>query len=215
MMTAALKDEVVDTEMRDSGTGSTAEPWPSPTELASVFGEGIRRTAYRVTGSEGAALEVMQEVFVRVLSRPGFDSSRGTFEGWLQVVTRSTAIDWVRRETAHQRRVARVGALHNATIPVVEEAVIARVQADGVRAAVAQLPDDERQIVLLAYYGGLTYRQVAHELGLAEGTVKSRIRRALTRLAHLVGSDTVGGDETFVRPTRQVAVRATHACGTA
>ncbi len=194
MMTAATTDELADTEVRGSGTGSTDGAWPSATELASVFGEGIRRIAYRVTGSEGAALDVTQEVFVRVLSRPGFDSSRGTFERWLQVVTRSTAIDWVRREAAHQRRVARVGALHSATIPVVEEAVIARVQADRVRVAVAQLPDDERQVVLLAYYGGLTYRQVADQLGLAEGTVKSRIRRALTRLAHLVAPDLIAGN---------------------
>ena len=164
---------------------------PSPIELAYQLCDEIRRIALRVTHSETAAHDVTQEVFVRVLTRGGYDPGKGTLEGWLRIVAHGTAIDWVRRETAHQRRLLHNGAVHAATMTVVEDAVAARMQAVHLRAAIAQLPDAERTVVELAYFNGLSYRQVAHQLELAEGTVKSRIRRALARLAYLVGPDTM------------------------
>ena len=163
---------------------------PSPIELAYFLGDEIRRIALRITRSDSAAHDVTQEVFVRVLTRGGYDPSKGTPEVWVHMVAHNTAIDWLRRETAHRRRLAQTGAIHSATFPVVEETVTARLEANHLRVAVAQLPDVERAVVELAYFGGLSYRQVAQQLGLAEGTVKSRIRRALTRLAHLVGPET-------------------------
>jgi RNA polymerase sigma factor (sigma-70 family) len=166
----------------------------SPAELADRYGEGIRRTALRLTRSEIAAEDITQEVFLRVICNGGFDASRGSLDRWLQIVTRNTAIDWIRREAAYQQRVTRVGAMHSATVVVVEEVVTARLQAAAVRSAVAQLPVREREVVSLAYFGGLTYRQIADRLGLPEGTVKSRIRRALTRLACVVDEiSTTGG----------------------
>ena len=161
----------------------------SPAELLRRHGAGIRRIALRVSRSEAAAQDITQEVLVRVMRCGGFDSSRGSLERWLQIVTKRTAIDWVRRESSHQARVIRVGAVYSASAVVVEEAVEARVRAANVRAAVAQLPDCERELVSLAYFDGLTYRQISDRLGLAEGTVKSRIRRALTRLAHVIQRD--------------------------
>jgi RNA polymerase sigma factor (sigma-70 family) len=174
----------------------------SPSELARRYGDGIRKVALRVTRSEPAAQDVMQEVFVRVLASGGFDASRGSLEGWLHAVTHRAAVDWIRREAAHQRRLIRVGAIHCATTVAVEEAASARGEAARVRAAVAQLPEGERVAVSLAYFGGLSYREVAHQLGLAEGTVKTRIRRALTRLAHLIGTDCTGPSPAGRRPDR-------------
>jgi RNA polymerase sigma-70 factor (ECF subfamily) len=68
--------------------------------------------------------------------------------------------------------------------------------AEHVRAALGSLTDDERQAIELAYFGGRTYKEVAAELGQAEGTVKSRIRSGLRRMrTELVdGGITVGGD---------------------
>lgn len=158
-------------------------------ELAHRYGEEIRRTALRLTRSDVAAQDITQEVFLRVICNGGFDPRRGSLDRWLQMVTRNTAIDWIRREAAHQQRVTRVGAMHSAAVLVVEDTVTAREQAADVRAAVAQLPPRELEVVSLAYFGGLTYRQIADRLGLPEGTVKSRIRRALTRLAYAVARD--------------------------
>lgn len=160
-------------------------------ELACRHGDEIRRVALRLTRSESAAQDIMQEVLVRVMSRGGFDSSRASLDGWLRIVTRSTAIDWIRREAAHQQRIARVGSLHSATTTDVEETVTARVEAVRLRVAVSELPECEREAVSLAYFEGLSYRQVADQLGVAEGTIKSRIRRALSRLAHNIGRESL------------------------
>jgi len=160
---------------------------PSLTELADCYGEMVRRVAFCVTRSDAAAQDITQDVFVRVMRCGGFDSTRGSLEQWLVVVARHTAIDWIRRESAHDSRVARFEGVHSVESTVaVEDTAIIRVQADQIRTAVAQLPATEREVVSLAYFGGLTYRQVATRLGIAEGTVKSRIRSALTRLSHTI-----------------------------
>ena len=151
--------------------------------MISRYGDAVHRTAYRVTGSNGAAQDVAQEVFLRAWSRGGYDPARGSMHGWLQVMTRHTAIDWVRREAAQERRALAVGAVHTATASLVEDDVVDGSRAAEVRRAVADLPPAERDAVTLAYFGGLSYREVAERLGVAEGTAKSQIRRALTRLS--------------------------------
>ena len=188
MIQAATQSAVAGGHEPSASSTAIDSRLPSPAELARRYGGEIHRVAFRVTRSDAAAQDIMQDVFVRIMLSGGFDASRGSVGRWLQIVTQNTAIDWIRREAAHQQRVGRVGALHSASSPVVEESVMAQLQAAQVRAAVVQLPDDERQVVVLAFYAGLSYRQVAERLELAEGTVKSRIRRALTRLAHHIGT---------------------------
>ena len=68
-------------------------------------------------------------------------------------------------------------------IPDVDELAMAIVTAEQVRAEVERLPDDQREAIELAYFGGRTYRQVAEELGIPEGTAKSRMRLGLRRIA--------------------------------
>lgn len=189
-MRGTTTNERAYTNRPDLRIGSSDE---TLSEIARCYGERIRRTAYQVTRSESAAQDVTQDVFVRVMCRGGFDSRRGSLEQWVQSVARNTAIDWVRREAAHQRRVARVGSIHSATSVSVEEAVAARAQARIVRTAMAELPDNEREAVELAFFEGFTYRQVATRLELAEGTVKSLIRRGLARLAHIIGPAALAG----------------------
>jgi RNA polymerase sigma-70 factor (ECF subfamily) len=151
--------------------------------LMGRYGDAVLRAAYRVTRSDGTAQDVAQEVFLRAWSRGGFDPARGTVHGWLQVMTRHTAVDFVRREAAQKRRTLEVGAVHTATSTLVEDDVVDGSRAAEVRRAVAALPAAERDAVTLAYFGGLSYREVAQRLGIAEGTAKSQIRRALTRLS--------------------------------
>lgn len=153
-------------------------------EKVSLHVDAVRRTAFRITRSHGAAQEISQDVMLRVCRLGGFDPARGSFDGWLQTVTHFTTIDWIRRESAEQRRTERVGAMHIASNAMVEDVVADRARATNLHVAVALLPDDEREVISMAYFDELTYRQVAERLGLPEGTVKSRMRRALTRLAH-------------------------------
>ena len=121
-------------------------------------------------------------MFLRAWSRCGYDASRGSLQGWLQMMTKHTAIDWVRRETAHKRRSEHVGATQAVADPPIEDEIDAVSTAARVRAAVAVLPQAERVAITLAFFGGLSYRQVAERLGVPEGTIKSQIRRGLLRL---------------------------------
>jgi RNA polymerase sigma-70 factor (ECF subfamily) len=125
---------------------------------------------------------VTQEVFLSIWEHPEtFDPGRatGTFlERW-----RTAAVDVIRREEARRRRAARDAATI-VPIPDVGELAMAIVTAEQVRAEVDRLPVEQREAIELAYFGGRTYRQVADELGIPEGTAKSRMRLGLARIAH-------------------------------
>ncbi len=159
-----------------------------PTALAELherYGAVLLAVAARVTGDADAALDVLQEVLVAVWQHPlRFDPARGALRGWLTVLAHRRAVDWVRREVARRpsaqvaRELTREGEQEAA-----DREIIAREDAGAVRAAVAALAVHQREVVHLAYYEGLTYREVAVRLGIPEGTAKSRLRAALAALA--------------------------------
>lgn len=139
--------------------------------------------ARKVIRDPDRAEDVTQEVFCQLWERPDrFDPERGTLRSFLGVVTHRRAVDHVRRAEASRKR--EQGQADVATIPPdITEAVHAGLEADRVRAAVEALPDDQRTPVLLAYFGGRTFKEVADILHIPEGTAKSRIRAALDKLA--------------------------------
>ncbi|CAN5662162.1 sigma-70 family RNA polymerase sigma factor [soil metagenome] len=132
--------------------------------------------------------EVVQEVFVRLWRAPErFDARRGSLRSYLVMQATGRAIDLLRSESSRAARQQRVGRRDHDEHPGVETVVLARWAGTDVRRAVEALPPPERQAIALAYFGGHTYREVAHLLDLPEGTVKGRIRTGLARLrAHLV-----------------------------
>jgi RNA polymerase sigma factor (sigma-70 family) len=142
----------------------------------------VHTVAARVTGDRAAAEDVTQEVFVQLWQRPErFDPARGTMRTWLCLLSRRRALDWVRRRShEHRRATLEPPALDQ---PGVDEAVTWLAEAKAVREAVAALPEPHRVAVRLAYYQGRTYRQVAQDLDIPEGTAKSRLRVALASLA--------------------------------
>jgi RNA polymerase sigma-70 factor (ECF subfamily) len=144
--------------------------------------------ARRVTASTAHAEEITQEVFVYLWQNPDrFDAERGTLRAFLGALAHRRAVDEVRRSTRRSARESRVGsdATNLETIEIGDG--IERSQAaERVRAAVSSLPDEQRQAVLLAYFGGCTFRQVAERLGIPEGTAKSRLRLGLGKLAVLL-----------------------------
>lgn len=148
---------------------------------AVVFG-----VARRVLGDAAAAEDVCQEVFVHVWSSSAsIDLDRCTLRGWLSVLAHRRAVDWVRRvERARQReeRSTRLGERDAQVIDLADRAGRDDAAARA-RRAVAGLPDDQRIALQLAFWEGRSYRQVAEVLGIPEGTAKSRIRLALSRLA--------------------------------
>jgi RNA polymerase sigma-70 factor (ECF subfamily) len=138
--------------------------------------------ARRVCRDEHLAEDVTQTVFVDLWSRPErFDGSRGTLRSWLLTQAHARAVDLVRSEESRRRRQDRESALAESTVEL-DTGIYVREMADEVRRAVATLPAAERDPILLAYFGGRTYRQAAEMLGQPEGTVKSRIRAGLRSL---------------------------------
>lgn len=148
--------------------------------------------ARRVTRDEQLARDITQEVFTYLWELPDrVDLTRGSLRAYLAVVTHRRAVDEIRRSERRARTEAaapQVGIEDGPETGVVEAAARqwcrARL-ADGL----AQLPDEQRAAVELAYFDGLSYKQVARVLGVPEGTAKSRLRLAMARLRTLLGDE--------------------------
>jgi len=152
-------------------------------DLYDQFGSYVFGLAARVIGDRHAAEDVTQEVFLSLWERPeAFEPARGRLRTFLGTLAHRRAVDVVRREEARRRRAAREAAT-TTPIPDVGELAMAIVTAEEVRAEVSRLPSEQRAAIELAYFGGRTYRQVAEELGIPEGTAKSRMRLGLGRIA--------------------------------
>lgn len=153
--------------------------------------DGVSSRVYglirRVLRDPGLAEEVAQEALVEVWrSAARFDPSRGSAAGWIFTIAHRRAVDRVRAEQAATNRERRSAT---ATVPfddVIEE-VTARLEQQAVRRCLRTLTGLQREAILLAYYGGLTYREVADRLGTALPTVKTRMRDGLIRLRDCLG----------------------------
>ncbi|MHB1986956.1 MAG: RNA polymerase sigma factor [Acidimicrobiales bacterium] len=151
-------------------------------EIYRRYAAGLLGLARRLLSDARLAEDVLQEVFVRFWNRPQrFDPDRGSLRAFLAAETHGRAVDLLRADEARRRREAK-DALRAPITATIEHEVVETMLADHVRVAVAELPETERKAVELAYFGGLTYREVATVLNEPEGTVKSRIRKALQRL---------------------------------
>lgn len=155
--------------------------------LAEIFDRlapAVYGAAVRVLGEGSAAQDVVQDVFVELWRDPArYDPATASLRTFLTLRARHRAVDLVRSEL---RRVARQERQHRmaepAAHPLPFELVAGAEAARVVRDAVALLPDNQRQVVELAYYRGLTCREVALAAGIPEGTAKSRLRLALGKL---------------------------------
>jgi RNA polymerase sigma-70 factor (ECF subfamily) len=142
-----------------------------------------RSLAIRLVRDRSLAEEVVQEVFTRLWTRAEqFDGDRGSLRSYLLAQTHGRSLDVVRSESSRRRREAKDALQVRDQHDDVEREVIRNSVVDEVRAALATLPENERAPVELAYLGGLPYREVAIQLGIPEGTAKSRIRSGLSRL---------------------------------
>jgi RNA polymerase sigma-70 factor (ECF subfamily) len=165
--------------------------------LAEAFdrlGPAVYGAALRVLGERHAAQDVVQDVFVELWAHPDrFDPAAGTLRAYLLVLARHRAVDALRSEL---RRIARQERHHRLSPapeqPPVCDEVAAAEAASAIRAAVRQLPEAQRRVVELAYFGGLSYREVARAADIPEGTAKSRLRLALAKLETVLDRQLLG-----------------------
>jgi len=143
----------------------------------------------RVLRDQTLAEDVTQEVFVSLWRFPNrFDPGRGSLKAWLGLVAHHRSVDRVRTEERRTRREAQSDASELIGNDV-EHDITATWLIGRVRDALDKLPAEQKEAVMLAYYGDRSYRQVAIELDIPEGTVKSRVRLALRRLDNLLRSE--------------------------
>lgn len=151
-------------------------------EIFDCLAPAVYVAALRVLGQGTAAQDVVQDVFVDVWSHPHrYDPAAGTLRTFLTMLARHRAVDLVRSEL---RRIARQQRHHLLTPGLAQSSPSDEVAAAArtVRAAVSLLPDGQRRVIELAYFEGLSYREVALAAGIPEGTAKSRLRLALAKL---------------------------------
>ncbi len=159
-------------------------------ELYDRHGRLLYSLALRIVRDRGDAEDVVQEAFSQAWRQAArFDGTRGSVAAWLVTLVRTRAIDLVRRRRARPPLddAPPLGDTPDDT-PSVEDQIDWQSRATDVRRALDDLPLLQRIAVELAFYEGLTHAEIAEQLEVPLGTVKTRVRQGLLRLRHqLVG----------------------------
>jgi RNA polymerase sigma-70 factor (ECF subfamily) len=143
----------------------------------------VHGLALRVLANEALAEEIVQDVFVRLWEHPErFDVSRGPIRSFLLSMTHSRAVERVRSEASQQRRSAELARQPKGTVADPARLLETEEAQRAVRTALAELPEAQRRPIEMAYFDGMSYREVARALNEAEGTVKYRIRMGMQKL---------------------------------
>jgi RNA polymerase sigma-70 factor (ECF subfamily) len=160
-------------------------------ELYDRLGGLAYSLAFRILGDAADAEEAVADAFLQVWSSAaGFTAERASVAGWLSIITRTRALDRLRarrrRAAATERAASRDDegyALQVASIaPPPDRSAEANEVRQTVAAALARLPDAQRQALELAFFAGLSHSEIARQLNEPLGTVKTRIRAALDKL---------------------------------
>lgn len=141
----------------------------------------------RILNSRPEAEDVLQEVFLQVWRRASdFDPQRGKPFTWLVTLTRSRAIDRLRQLGARNRLAESASeVLPEQSSDAVTDTLHAE-QREIVMSALAQLPEEQKRALLLAYYEGLTQSEIAEKLATPLGTIKTRMRTGMMKLRELL-----------------------------
>lgn len=188
------------------------------------YASAIFAAAYRLTSDRGTAEEVVQETFLALWNRAeSFDSAAGSLAAWLHTIARNRAIDRLRAAgrrpslvalssaagmdedptQALERLVSSGSVIASAATPAGPEAAYEAVgRSEAIQAVLAEIPEVERTVILLAYQSELSQAEIADRLGWPLGTVKTRTRRALLRLRESLGPEFRPVDEQDDVPVR-------------
>jgi RNA polymerase sigma-70 factor, ECF subfamily len=146
--------------------------------------------AYRMCGKRSVAEDVAQEAFL-ALWRSGarYDRARGSVRTWTLGIVHNRAIDALRRSKVHDRRRANEeGLAEELEAPErTDVQAMSNAASSEIRAALGELPSEQRRVIELAYFGGFTHTEIASMLDTPIGTVKGRMRLGLEKLRGTLG----------------------------
>ncbi len=147
----------------------------------------VYRLALRILGKASDAEDLTHEVFLLLWQKAAYDPERGSLLGFLLMVTRSRAINRLRRVQLQSRVTQQLGQglPINLESPLLEEMSLEETSTQ-VRAALKLIPAAQQQILEMAYYDGLSQSEIANQLDLPLGTVKTRSRQGLIKLKKLL-----------------------------
>jgi len=169
---------------------------PALAELYDRVGGTAYGLAYRVLRDEALAEDAVQEAFLGLWRSAGsFIPERAKASTWILTLVHRRAVDLVRRE--QRRRAEPIEGVPEPAVGSAEEAAWLRLDRERVQGALAQLPDQQREAIELAYYGGYTQSELAERLGQPLGTIKSRMFSGLTRLRELLDEGTERTEWTY------------------
>ncbi|HBP18473.1 MAG TPA: RNA polymerase subunit sigma-24 [Planctomycetes bacterium] len=147
-------------------------------ELFERHAPNLTRVALMVLGDPAAAEDVVQDLFVRLWDDPSiYDPSRGPLAGFLRMTVRSRSLDAGRKTRAYEKASERAAERRPEVLRP-----LSRADKTGLEDALDVLPEEQRELLHRLYYQGQTQKQIAEELGLPLGTVKSRMRLGMERM---------------------------------
>jgi RNA polymerase sigma-70 factor (ECF subfamily) len=140
--------------------------------------------AYRILGNQESAEDVLQEAFLALWRHGSYDHSKGSVRTWILSIVHHRAVDTLRRKGARPTHAVDADELlrNRPAKERTEETVASRESTARLRSALELLPEEQRQVVELAYFGGFTHAEIAALSDLPIGTVKGRMRLALKKL---------------------------------
>lgn len=156
-------------------------------ELYSRYAGAAYGLAYRLTGQHMLAQDVVHDAFLALWRAPeAFDPGRGAFRTFFLSLVHHRAVDTVRKEQRLRDRNERAANLEPVAVEDPSEGVVdqayLRVRRQEVREALGSLSDDQRQVLQMAYFEGMTQAQIADQLKIPLGTVKTRTLAAMRKL---------------------------------
>ena len=148
-----------------------------------ILGSGAHALAIQILGNPDDAADAVQDALTTALAKPGrYDASKGHLKPWFLRVVRNRCIDLLRR-----RRPGDMGVDELVDLAPNPEQALAVTQRDrALQRALASISTEQRQIIVLRDYLGLTYSEIASVLDIAQGTVMSRLHRARLKLREVL-----------------------------
>jgi len=159
-------------------------------ELYDRYGRVVYALILRVVRDTGIAEDLVQETFLRVWNRVhGFDAQKGSIGPWLLAVARNRAIDYLRSAGGRERNSVEYEETdHPALYTDMEKDILASDKARVVKSAMDKLSPNQRQVIEMAYFEGLSQTEMAERMGQPLGTVKTWVRSALKSLRDELGA---------------------------